>query len=87
MIRLRITALAAVLAAAASLTVATAVPASAEVTGLGFGSGPTEQAATTAAVAYLHDDYGGCGPYVVVSAVDNGGTWMVEVDANCQAPH
>lgn len=89
--RLRITALAAALTAAASLTGGMAAPASAaarpDVLGLighGYGTGATSLAAQQAAFISLVDDYYGCGQYTVVyDTMQASGTWAAEVAAYC----
>jgi hypothetical protein len=84
MIRLRNTALAAALIAAASLiTVTTAAPASAEITGRAYDTGPTLQAAESAALADLDGNYFGCGPYWVLADGDTDGTWFAWIEADC----
>jgi ABC-type sugar transport system substrate-binding protein len=92
MSRLRITALAAALIAAASLTGATAVPAAAaawphaqilKITGHGFGTGATSEAAESAAVVDLHGNYSGCGPYTLIYDNKQANVWHAEVEASC----
>lgn len=92
---LRITALAAALIAAASLTGATAAPASAaarphaqilaDITGYGFGYGSKASIAEVNAVFNLSANYSGCGSYSLVEDIYSGGFWTAEVTATCSA--
>jgi hypothetical protein len=86
MIRLRNTALAAaaMIAAASLITVTTAAPASAEITGRAYGTGPTLQAAESAALVVLDENYFGCGPYGVLAEGDTDGTWYARIEAGCE---
>jgi hypothetical protein len=65
---------------------ATASAASASVTGIEYGTGPTAAAAKMAATAMLHNDYIMCTlPVVVVYDTQNpDGTWSAEIAANCK---
>jgi hypothetical protein len=100
MSRLRMTAIAAAVVAAAvvaaaSLVGATAAPAFAaaqphvlvrpdSITGHGLGDGATSQAAESAAVLDLHENYSGCGPWgLVYDTLEAGGYWAAEVVATC----
>lgn len=82
MSRSRIAAIAAALAAAATLIGGTAAQAS--FTGRGDGYGATPAAAEQAAVVDLHGNYGGCGPWVLDFDTQlPSGTWWAEVSAGC----
>jgi hypothetical protein len=95
MSRLRITALAAALIATASLTGATAAPASAaarphahirpDITGIGIGYGGKDSTAEVNAVFNLSANYVGCGSYTLVEDIYSGGFWTAEVTATCTA--
>ncbi len=93
----RITALAAALLAAASLTVGLAGQAAVaaqsrhdthyDIIGYGYGTGSTSLAAKEAAEDSLEGDYYGCTPPLgdlVYDTEGSNGIWSAEVDANCE---
>lgn len=83
---LRITALAATLLAAVSLTAGTAVPAAnASIVAHGYGKGSTSLAAENAAKSDLENSYFGCDiPILISDTQGSNGIWSAEVGANCQ---
>ena len=65
---------------------ATVSAASASITGIEYGTGPTAASAVTAATSMLHNDYIGCTlPVVVAYDIQNpDGTWSAKIAANCK---